>query len=254
MPARLPDFIIGGAPRSGTSWLYSLLDLHPEIYMAKPVTPEPKFFLVDELYARGLEYYSRTWFADAGPVRLCGEKSTNYLEGSGVAGRIRAALPEVKLLFILRNPVNRCHSNYLWSRMNGHERESFADALKLEEEREAGIPEALRYSRPHAYFSRGRYAELLAPFFTAFPKERILCLRFEDIMERKDRLVERVHGFLGVEIRPGDGDRLGVVNPSVGREGEMPLAVRRSLAERYAAPNRKLMEMLGPEFGGWEEK
>src|SRR6202035_103039 len=51
---RLPDFIIGGAPRSGTTWLYWLLDRHPHVYLAKPVTPEPKFFLVDRIYEKGL--------------------------------------------------------------------------------------------------------------------------------------------------------------------------------------------------------
>ena len=61
---RLPDFLIGGAPRAGTTWLYRLLDRHPDVYMARPATPEPKFFLVDDLYQKGVEFYSRTWFAD----------------------------------------------------------------------------------------------------------------------------------------------------------------------------------------------
>ena len=56
---RLPDFIIGGAPRSGTTWLYALLDRHPDVFMARPRAPEPKFFLVDHLYEKGLQYYSR---------------------------------------------------------------------------------------------------------------------------------------------------------------------------------------------------
>src|SRR5258708_10009769 len=83
-PLRLPDFLIGGAPRSGTTWLYCLLDRHPAVYMAKPVTPEPKFFLVDHLYEKGLPFYS-TWFADAAPRRLTGEKSTDYLESARAA-------------------------------------------------------------------------------------------------------------------------------------------------------------------------
>src|SRR5262245_35557105 len=59
-----PTFLIAGAPRSGTTWLYHLLDRHPQIYMARPVRPEPKFFLVDELYDRGWQFYVDTWFAD----------------------------------------------------------------------------------------------------------------------------------------------------------------------------------------------
>src|SRR5215470_7742197 len=77
---RLPDFIIGGAPRAGTTWLYELLDHHPDVHMAKPLNPEPKFFLRDDEYAKGLEYYSRKWFEDVEPSKVAGEKSTDYLE------------------------------------------------------------------------------------------------------------------------------------------------------------------------------
>ena len=79
---RLPDFIIAGAPRSGTTWLWRLAGLHPAIVMAKPVRPEPKFFLVDDLYAKGLDWYSATWFAGIPPEQVAGEKSANYMESA----------------------------------------------------------------------------------------------------------------------------------------------------------------------------
>src|SRR5262245_34983548 len=116
MPLRLPDFLIAGAPRSGTTWLYQLLDRHPEVYMAKPVRPEPKFFLVDDCYQRGMVYYAQTWFAAAGDAKAVGEKSANYLESPMAARRIQAQLPEVRLIFILREPIGRAFSNYRWSR------------------------------------------------------------------------------------------------------------------------------------------
>src|SRR5689334_22661946 len=100
--------------------------------MAKPVKPEPKFFLVDHLYARGLEYYAGTWFAAAGEAQVAGEKSTDYLESAAAAARIARDLPRVKLVFILREPVERAYSNYLWSKMNGLETEDFETALALE--------------------------------------------------------------------------------------------------------------------------
>jgi hypothetical protein len=78
MPKKLPDFIIGDAPRSGITWLYRVLDLRPQIYLAKPLQPEPKFFLVDDLYLRGIQYYQETWFVEAPPGKLAGEKFTNY--------------------------------------------------------------------------------------------------------------------------------------------------------------------------------
>ena len=135
--------------------------------MAKPLAPEPKFFLVDDEYAKGLQYYSEKWFAGAAS-QLAGEKSTDYLESAAAAARIARDLPQVKLIFILREPCPRAYSNYLWSKMNGLETEDFATALRLEEQRERELPERLKFTRPFSYFSRGLYADLLAPYFSRF--------------------------------------------------------------------------------------
>src|SRR5688500_9503223 len=178
MSLRLPDFIIGGAPRSGTTWLREALRGHPRIRFAEPVQPEPKFFLVDEIYQTGLPSYSSRWFRDIPPDLRAGEKSTNYLESAAAARRMAEDVPSLKLIFLLREPVDRAWSNYRWSRRNGLESESFERALELEEEREASVPAELRYSRPHAYFSRGLYARLLRPFLERFPKEQLLLLRY----------------------------------------------------------------------------
>lgn len=248
---RLPDFIIAGAPRSGTTWLVHLLARHPGVHMAAPLRPEPKFFLVDDLYARGLDYYSRTWFAGAAPGKLCGEKSTNYLESATAARRIRADLPRVRLVFILRDPVERAWSNYLWSRRNGVESETFERALELEEERERTVAPAQRFSRPHAYFSRGLYADLLRPWLDLFPRERILCLRCEDIARQPRVLAERLHRTLGLPVRVQDADGLGVVNPSEPDAEAFAPGTRSALRARYAEPNRRLAELLGPEFEIW---
>jgi sulfotransferase family protein len=248
---RLPDFIIGGAPRSGTTWLYELLDRHPDVYMAKPVKPEPKFFLVDHLYDRGLEYYATTWFA-AADSRLAGEKSTDYLESAAAADRIARDLPRVKLVFILREPAERAYSNYVWSRMNGLEHEEFETALRLEEQRERELPERLRFARPYSYFSRGLYADLLAPYFERFPRPQLLILRFEDIRDRPRALIERLHRFLGIAPRPDDAQGLGVVNPSEKSLASFDDAVRRTLLSRYEEPNRRLAALLGGDFELWQ--
>lgn len=249
---RLPDFIIAGAPRSGTTWLYHLLAQHPRLHMAAPPQPEPKFFLADELYVRGLGWYSRNWFERAPPGRICGEKSTNYLESADAARRIAGDLPAVKLIFILREPAERAWSNYLWSRMNRMESETFERALELEEQRERDLAPERRFSRPHAYFSRGLYADLLRPWFAAFPRENILCLRYEDVALRPRLLAERLHRFLGVAPRPHDSDELGVINASEPQGEPQPAAQTRELLRtRYAEPNRRLAGLLGPEFEIW---
>ncbi len=248
---RLPEFIIGGAPRAGTTWLYHLLDAHPQVRMARPVRPEPKFFLVDDLYRRGLPHYARTWFEGIPPGLLAGEKSANYLESAAAARRIARDLPAVRVVFILREPAERAWSNYLWSKLNGMETESFEQALAREEEREATYPPTLRFARPHSYFSRGLYADLLTPYLNELGQDRVLCLRYEDLVADPEALAIQLHRFLVIQERPGDAARPGVVNPT---EGESPPAdAIARLRARYQDANRRLAQLLGPDFVVWEE-
>jgi hypothetical protein len=254
-PHRCPDFIIAGAPRSATTWLYALADSHPEIAMAKPVRPEPKFFLIDELYQCGLEHYSFRWFDSLPSGRVLGEKSTNYLESPPVARRIWNALPEVRLVFLLRNPIERAYSNYLWTYRNGLETETFERALELEEERERYLPEALRYARPFSYFSRGLYAEHLARFYDLFPREQILVMRTEDVGCASRAVAERLQRFLGVAPRPELADQLGSVNAGERIENAETIRpeTKWALAQRYQGENRRLADLLGPEFAIWSQ-
>ena len=253
MPRQGPTFIIAGAPRSGTTWLYELLDRHPDVFMAKPPRPEPKFFLVDELYTRGIAHYYETWFTGAGEYAAAGEKSTNYLESATAAQRIHAHLPAVKLVFILREPAHRAYSNWLWSSMNGMETEDFERALAREDERERTVDPRLRYARPHAYFSRGLYATLLRPYLELFPRDQVLCLKFDDVVRCPEQLAERLHGFIGVPPRPHDAVGLDVVNPSEKRGEAMPEDVIQRLRARYADSIRELAALAGEEFAEWEE-
>lgn len=248
---RLPDFIIGGAPRSGTTWLYHLLDRHPDIHMARPVRPEPKFFLVDELYERGLSYYADTWFAGISEDQRLGEKSTNYLESEKAAKRIHHDLPGARLIFVLREPSDRALSNWRWSRQNGLEALPFGEALKREAEREADYPPEQRYSRPFSYFARGLYKRMLQPYVDRFGLDRIQVLRYEDISRDPYSLARSAHHFLDLSEREEDVSGLEMINPSVGTEtvdDETIAELRRS----YERPNRELAELLGARFEIWE--
>ncbi|WP_207477592.1 sulfotransferase family protein [Arenibaculum pallidiluteum] len=249
---RLPDFIIGGAARSGTTWLYHAMDAHPGIALAKPVKPEPKFFIDEDRYGQGLGYYSRSWFADLPEGLVTGEKSTNYLESPQAAARIADALPEVRMIFVLRDPVDRAYSNWRWSVQNGRETENFTEALALEAERDAAASAAGDRVRAHAYFSRGLYADLLAPFFARLPRERILVLRYEDIAENPGAVAATAHGFVGARPMPEVARDLGRINEgAVAREERVLAAARPALTARYAEPNRRLSALLGPDFRIW---
>lgn len=250
MKMRLPDFIIGGAARSATTWLYHAADKHPDIAMAKPVTPEPKFFLVDDLYAKGLRHYSATWFEPLPAAGATGEKSTNYLESRTACLRIARDLPDVRLVFLLRNPAERAYSNYLWSKRNGLETESFARALELESARESTLKPQYRYARPFSYFSRGLYAEMLEPWLQHFQRQNILVLRSKDVAHDPRAVVERLHEFLGVAPLPAVADELGIIN-SARTEETLPGADRSALENlclRYRESNVRLAGLLGPEY------
>ena len=250
---RLPDMIIAGAPRCGTSWLYELADRHPDIEMARPRNPEPKFFLDDAIYARGLDYYSNTWFCNIDADKVAGEKSTNYLETAIVPARIKEHIRGVRLIFILRDPVERAYSNYRWSRMKGLEQEEFDHALDLEVAGGRVVPDALRYARPFSYLERGLYCRLLTPWFDHFARDEILCLRFEDIAGNPGELAETLHRFLGVAARPMDADHLGIVNPAAGDDDPpMSSSTRWRLESYYETPNRELGELLGGDFDVWQ--
>lgn len=246
---RLPDFIIAGAPRCATTWLAELAERHPDIAMARPVKPEPKFFLIDDLFARGLDHYSQTWFAGLPDVARLGEKSTNYLESPIAARRMRENIPDVKLVFMLRNPVDRAYSNFLWTRKNGLETLSFAEALECEAERERDLPETMKYARPFSYFSRGLYADLLTPFFDLFPRKQIRILRYEDVCLASRELAVALHDFLEIAPRPDDADALGTINSaSDASSPPFPNDLRSLLTERYEEPNRQLARLIGQDL------
>jgi len=246
---RLPDFIIAGAPRCATTWLAELAERHPDIAMARPMKPEPKFFLIDDLFARGPDHYSRTWFTDLPDVARLGEKSTNYLESPAAARRIHDTIPDVKLIFMLRNPVDRAYSNYLWTRKNGLETKSFSEAIDLEAERERNLPESLRFAKPFSYFSRGLYADLLLPYFYRFPVEQIKILRYEDVAATPQTVATAFHDYLKIAPRPEDAGSLGPVNSAVEASSPpLPAAIKTVLAERYIEPNHRLAKLIGHDL------
>jgi hypothetical protein len=247
----LPTFIIGGAPRAGTTYLYSVLDRHPDVYMAKPRSPEPKFFLVDDEYRQGLEYYSRKYFLAAAGRRAIGEKSTNYLESPTAASRIHQTLPGVKLVFALRNPVDRAFSNYLWSKKNGLETLSFQKAIETESTRETDYSPSHRYSRPFSYVSRGLYADLLAPYLELFPREQLEIVFLEEIEANPRATMDRLCRSLGVGPLPEDVDLASRINSAREDDVQVSAAMREKLNAIFREPNRRLARLLGRDLSHW---
>jgi Sulfotransferase family len=203
----LPDFLVAGVPKAGTTALHAALSRHPGIYMS-PIK-EPKFFLTDgPPPTRGgpgdaLTYREHVWERDkyealfdaAAPGTLRGEATPLYLYDTGAMGRIRALIPDVKLIVIIRDPIERAHSNWthLWSA--GLEPEG--DFLRACAEEPRRI--AAGWASFWHYTGLSRYGEQLQRVFELFPREQVLVLRYRSLIDDPVAALDRICGFLGAE-------------------------------------------------------
>ena len=195
----LPTFIIGGAAASGTSFLTSAIIQHPEIYLPSPIVPECHYFYKSWEFQRGLEYYSRTWFAKTSGELALGERSSSYLFGGDlIAGRIAEALSDVKFIFALRNPIERAWANYRFTALQGLDELGFMDALISESKRVSEAIGQWAEIQPHNYTGRGLYAAQLRGFLKHFPMENILLIKSEDMSKNKVGTFQTVFRFVGV--------------------------------------------------------
>ncbi len=191
----LPTFLICGAEKAGTTALFNFLKEHPEI--AVSTEKELHFFTAN--YGRGVEWYEGR-FRNAGSAKAIGEASPSYMYDEKVPERIKKLLPDAKLIFILRHPVDRAYSQY-WHEVNrsGREKLSFEEAIKRAFEAEkrgnAEGMDAVRLS----YLTRGRYAEHIERFRKVFPDEQILILIHRDLRENPEKVMREVFEFLGVD-------------------------------------------------------
>lgn len=197
----MPTFIIGGSVSSGTSFLSSVLLQHPEVYLPQPLRPEPNFFYKSWEHAKGIEYYERKWFASVDGKKAIGERSSLYLSDftdGTVAKRIHQANPNVKLIFMLRDPVERAYANYRFTALSGLEWLSFEEALEREEERIVAMKGVWREIQPYAYFRRGLYARQLQPYLDLFQRENVLILSSDQVRANQDRFLRKLFVFIGV--------------------------------------------------------
>ena len=250
----LPNFLIIGAARSGTTTLYTCMQEHPDIFMPGNKRPEPHFFLKEEEYKKGLDYYSEKYFSLWNGEKARGEASTSYLYQSHVARRIHKHLPGVRLIAILRNPVDRAYSNYWITVQNGLDDVSFEEAVGREGERiNAPKSEFWRTVQPHAYLDRGYYFKQLKYYLEYFKREQLLILLFDDLRQSPDRVVREVFRFL--EVDEGYVPRtLGIVNNKTATPyPPMDPNTRNRLIALFANENRRLSHMIGRDLSCWDE-
>ncbi|MBA2954668.1 sulfotransferase [Nocardioides sp. MAH-18] len=208
--AAQPDFLIVGAPKAGTTALHAALSQHPEVFVTSP--KEPKYWLCDDApppawRGPGDAHSQREWiwrrdeyaalFAHAPRRAVRGESTPFYLWSRGAHRRIAEYLPAVRLIAVVRDPIDRAYSNWMHLWCDGLEPVAdFETAFRLQDERvEAGWAPFWRYR------DLGRYGEQLAHLQRHVDPERVLVLRYRDIVDDPRAAVDRACRFLG--ITPG---------------------------------------------------
>src|SRR5580693_5005675 len=204
----LPDFLIIGAPKAGTTALHAALATHPVLYMS-PVK-EPKFFLTDgqpppdrgggpgdiptwrEQVWRQEDY--EALFAPAPAGQLRAESTPFYLYDAAAQRRIRDQIPDVKMIAMLRDPVERAHSN--WTHLWSAGLDPIDDVVRACADEERRI--AAGWAEFWHYTALGRYGEQLQDLYKVFPREQVLVFRYRALIEDPVKVLDRVCGFLGV--------------------------------------------------------
>jgi hypothetical protein len=243
-----PIFFIGGAQRSGTTYLYSVMDQHPEICMAKPATPEPKFFLNLAEVALGKKYYLDKYYSPNDKTKVLGEKSTSYIESVEAGHRIKAMFPEAKMIFILRNPVARAISNYFFSVSNGLEKRSLHDVFINKKPVEGTYSTSVS---PFNYLGRGEYLTYLKAYQSVFAEDKIRVLLFEQVISSAE-VVRDLFEFVGVDPSVTSGMLSGKINANEETFDVDPITIE-TLTRHFEPHNKKLEEYLGVSLGLWKE-
>lgn len=256
-PLRLmPDFLIIGAQRCGTTSLYRYLSKHA--YVTPALRKEIHFFDIN--YRKGMAWYRAhfpsLWTKIVRKSRkscfITGEASPYYIFHPHAPKRIARVIPSVKLIVLLRNPVDRAYSHYHHALRQGNETLSFEDAIGNEEERlcremEKMLEDENYYSFNHqkySYLSRGIYSEQIETWLTLFPREQILIEKSEDLYTNPQMILNRVLDFLSLPAWEMDED----IKYNTGSYGPIDPNTRERLIDFYRQHNARLYQLLGIEF------
>jgi hypothetical protein len=206
---RLPQFVIAGAPKAGTTALHAALATHPDLYLS-PVK-EPKYYLTggrpparSEHRGPGDAHSAREWvwrrddylglFAGAPPETVRGESTPFYLYDRSAQERLVADVPGIKVIAVVRDPVDRAWSNWVHLRADGLEPEAdFLRAVRLEERRIAD-----GWAPFWHYRGLGRYGEQVHHLLELLPRPQVLVLRYRALVDHPRETLDRVSTFLGV--------------------------------------------------------
>jgi len=205
----LPDFLIVGANKAGTTSLANYLNMHPKIKISD--VKEPMYFnstadmvsaskeeanLANPYIAITLDHYSKMFEKHDESVELFAEASTAYLATPKIsASLMKKVIPDVKVIAVLREPVSRAVSAYKMCLGNGIEDRTFSEVVQ-NAENEMTILSAHGVKE---YIRNGLYAQLLKPYYDYFPKENLLILNYDEFMQKPEEFLKKIFTFLEIE-------------------------------------------------------
>ncbi|HEY5337904.1 MAG TPA: sulfotransferase domain-containing protein [Rhizomicrobium sp.] len=236
----LPNFLIIGAPKCGTTSLFEYMAGHPRI--ARPTRKEIQYF--DENYERGLSWY-RGHFPNVEAPQITGEATTAYLFAKDAPARAAALVPDAKIIAVLRDPVRRVISHYWHNERRGRVRGDFESYF-----REALSSNAGRETNQARQFINypvqwGFYKEQIERWFAHFPRRQFLFIRFEDLVADTGAHMKSVFEFL--ELPPTAVEHGRIFNESPAYTTGQS-AITRELADVYREHNAGLDTLIGPQF------
>ena len=234
----LPDFVIAGTTKGGTTWLRHVCEMHPQLFMGnRPDDGKAEMHYFDLHYVHGEDWYRRTWTQPPGV--LGGDKTPNIIYDPDAMDRMRELLPLAKIIISVREPVSRLWSHVRMRRRRQRETGTQLDLLKAARE----WPQALL---------AGQYADNLQRLWKLYPRERTLVLVAERMRARPRQQANRVYAFLGV-----DPQAAGAIKPvrnadhNQERPTEATLAAMKKLRAFYAPYNAELRELLEDDLPEW---
>ena len=253
----LPDFMIIGTARSGTTSLYYDICQHPCVLPA--AYDELGYF--DSNFHLGLNWYrslfptlfSKWLVKQKKQFAITGEDTPFYIWDPIVAKRILKILPKIKLIVLLRNPVDRAYSNYHLGVRAGTENLSFEDAIKLEIKRLEEINEESKssiekYAIRRSYLAKGFYADQLKIWFEIFNSNQLLIISTEDLKSNPQKVINKIYNFLEIP----DNHKLIPEKQKKAVYPEMKKETREFLIDFYKKNNTELFSLIGQKFD-WDK-
>ncbi|MFN5365080.1 MAG: sulfotransferase family protein [Bacteroidota bacterium] len=245
-----PSFLIIGAQKAGTSSLFNYLGQHPDITLR----PNKELHFFDVQYDKGIEWYESLFPEGINyENQITGEASPYYLFHPLVPEYVRYHYPGIKLIILLRDPVDRAYSHFQMERKRGTEPlASFVHAVELEVERiyeeeqkilRGEIQSGTRF-RNWSYMKRGLYGQQLQRWLGFFPREQFLIIRSEDFFSSTLLWMQQIHTFLGIrDIPPAN---LSPVNSN--KYPELPVSVKDKLKDYFHDDGLLLQKLAGNNF------